>query len=277
MSALVSIIVPCYKQADYLPETLESVLAQTYQNWECIIVNDGSPDNTDEVAESFLEKDLRFKYVQQSNMGLSMARNNGIAHSEGYFILPLDGDDIIEPTYLEKAIDWFIHYPETKLVYCKARFFDYINEDWELEDYTYDNLIWRNCIFCSAVFKRMDYDKTNGYNSNMQYGYEDWDFWLTFLNREDKVHRINEVLFLYRIKEESMTTLLHQHHLSQAYLQIFKNHREIYEPFCDRLFLYDHVKEENNRLNTQIQNLRESHAYRLGKYILRPFSIIRKK
>ena len=72
---LVSIIVPCYNQAQYLPETLDSVLAQTYPYWECIIVNDGSPDNTEEIAKHYCEKDSRFKYVYKENGGLSSARN----------------------------------------------------------------------------------------------------------------------------------------------------------------------------------------------------------
>ena len=104
---LVSVIVPCYKQAHFLPETLNAVLNQTYDNWECIIVDDGSPDNTIEVANSFILRDKRFKLVSQENQGLAMARNNGIAASRGYFILPLDSDDMIDSTYLEKAVDYF--------------------------------------------------------------------------------------------------------------------------------------------------------------------------
>ena len=67
MNPLVSIIVPCYNQAQYLPETLDSVLAQTYPYWECIIVNDGSPDNTEEIAKHYCEKDNRFKYLFKEN------------------------------------------------------------------------------------------------------------------------------------------------------------------------------------------------------------------
>lgn len=276
-TALVSVIVPCYKQADYLPETLYSVLAQTYPSWECIIVNDGSPDNTEVIAKQFMDKDPRFKYVKQSNMGVSMARNNGIAHSNGYYILPLDGDDIIEPTYLEKAVDWFTQFPETKLVYCKARFFGQVNTYWDLEQYNYDRLIWRNCIFCSALYKRVDFDKTYGYNPNMTHGFEDWDFWLSLLDKTDTVHRIDEVLFLYRIKQESRSTDLHKQHLKQAYLQVFNNHREIYEPFCDRLFLFEDLYERNNNLKSELQGLRASRAYRLGKSLIRPFSFLKSK
>lgn len=104
MNPLVSIIVPCYNQAQYLPEALQTVLEQTYQNWECIIVNDGSPDNTELVAKEWLAKDSRFKYIYKENGGLSSARNVGIENSKGEFILPLDADDKISNNYLEECV-----------------------------------------------------------------------------------------------------------------------------------------------------------------------------
>lgn len=73
--SLISVIVPCYNQAQYLDECLQSVLDQTYQNWECIIVNDGSPDNTEEIALRWTKKDSRFRYLKKENEGLSSARN----------------------------------------------------------------------------------------------------------------------------------------------------------------------------------------------------------
>ena len=104
MSKLVSIIVPCYNQAYFLSEALESVLNQTYSNWECIIVNDGSPDNTKTVASKWCDKDKRFNYVEKKNGGLSSARNAGIAISKGEYILPLDADDIIHESFLSKLV-----------------------------------------------------------------------------------------------------------------------------------------------------------------------------
>lgn len=90
---LISIIVPCYNQSQYLDECLQSVLDQTYPDWECIIVNDGSPDNTEEVARKWVEKDVRFKYFYKENGGLSSARNFGILKSEGVFVFFIDADD----------------------------------------------------------------------------------------------------------------------------------------------------------------------------------------
>lgn len=95
MNPLISVIVPCYNQAQYLDECLQSVLDQTYQNWECIIVNDGSPDHTEEVAKKWLEKDNRFRYIYKENGGLSSARNAGIREAKGEYLFFLDCDDLL--------------------------------------------------------------------------------------------------------------------------------------------------------------------------------------
>lgn len=272
---LVSIVVPCYKQGEYLSETLDAVLAQSYQHWECIIVNDGSPDNTEEVARCYLEKDPRFRYVNQENKGLSSARNTGIANSNGDFILPLDSDDLIAPSYLEKCIDRFSSSPETKLVYCEAEKFGKENGYWALPQYDYDRLIWNNCIFCAAMFRRDDYDKTKGYNENMRNGYEDWDFWLSLLKKEDVVYRIDEVLFYYRVKNVSMVTESSSRYLNDNLLLLCRNHPDVYEPYKDRLVLYHQQSEMIPDLQNEIKRISSSYAYRLGKTLLKPFSWIK--
>lgn len=244
-NSLVSIIVPCYKQAHLLPETLDSVLKQTYRNWECVIVNDGSSDNTSEVANQYIMKDKRFVLLEQENQGLAMARNNGIKKSQGQYILPLDSDDLIEPSYIEKAIDYFEKNPNTKLVYCKADRFDQKREFWNLPDYKYELEIWQNVIFCSAVYRRSDYDKTIGYNPNMKGGFEDWDFWLSFLKKEDVVYRIPEILFHYRFQKKSMLSNASKNK-DHLYAQIYFNHKEVYSEY-----LQDIVLLKNELLNKE--------------------------
>ena len=276
----VSVIVPCYNQAQYLPETLDSVLAQTYQNWECVIVNDGSPDNTEEIATEYLGKDRRFKYLKQENKGLAAARNAGIQHSSGQYILPLDSDDLILPTYIEKAVNHFIQVPETKLVYCRAELFGVQNCEWTLPPYSYDTLIWRNCIFCSAIYRRQDYDATIGYNPNMKYGLEDWDFWLSLLNQHDIVCRIEEVLFCYRTKNNSMVTGLVKEHTEDMYIQLYKNHKELYEPYMEnyksRIVLNKEIASELHTAEAELLRLRNAKAYRVGKLLLKPLSFFKK-
>lgn len=204
----ISIIVPCYNQAQYLDECLQSVLDQTYQNWECIIVNDGSPDNTEEVALAWTQKDSRFKYVKKENGGLSSARNAGIKNSVGEYILPLDADDKISEDYIQLGIQRFIDYPETKLVYCNAWLFGTTNCLWNLPEYSYFEMLFANQIFCSAIFKKKDWIRAKGYDETIRIGLEDWDFWLRILSKESIVVKLPIVGFFYRKKEVSMITEL---------------------------------------------------------------------
>lgn len=226
--SLVSIIVPCYKQAIYLDEALQSVLAQKYSNWECIIINDGSPDNTEELALTYCKNDPRFFYLSKKNGGLSAARNSGIQSSNGKYILPLDADDKISPDYLNQAIPILDEDDIVRLVYSKASYFGAINGEWKMKPYSFDALLRFNMIFCSAVFRRVDFDKTNGYNPNMKKGLEDWDFWLSLLKPEDKVIQLPDVHFFYRIKEKSMLTSITEEQYDELFIQIFKNHLDLY-------------------------------------------------
>jgi glycosyltransferase involved in cell wall biosynthesis len=204
MSSKVSIIVPCYNQAQYLDEALQSVLDQTYINWECIIVNDGSLDNAEEVAKQWVEKDIRFVYLKKKNGGLSSARNAGIANAQGEFILPLDADDKIASSYVELAIESFQEDASLKVVYCKAEEFGERVGLWQLQPFSLIDLAQYNMIFCSAMYKKLDWELVGGYDVNMIYGLEDWEFWIAILKKGGNVKCLDEVGFFYRIKAESM-------------------------------------------------------------------------
>ena len=267
MPPLVSVIVPCYNKANYLSETLDSVLNQTYSNWECIVINDGSPDNTKEIAEFYTQKDNRFKYLHQDNQGVSIARNNGINASSGDYILPLDADDIIEPSYIQKAIDYYLSNPSTKLVYCKYDTFGLQIGEAKVPKYSYEELLWTCMIPCSSVFRRYDFDKTSGYNPDMKTGYEDWDFLLSFLDKESIVYQLDEILFHYR-KTESSRNNIADKHSEELFIQVYKNHKSIYEPYVERVII-DHHK--YNTEKTHAMEIYDTRAYRLGYSILHPF------
>lgn len=272
MLPLVSIIVPCYKKAQFLPEALDSVSKQTYLNWECIIINDGSPDETETISLSYSHKDSRFKYIYQENKGVSSARNNGIAFSSGEYILPLDADDIIEPTYVEKAINHFINYPSTKLVYCKCDIFGINNFDAENDDYSFDDILWNCMIHCSSVFRRSDFDKTSGYNPEMDIGYEDWDFLLSFLEKDSIVYRIDEYLFHYRITSNSRNISADKQ-CDKLWIQIYHNHEELYAPYAERIIMYKKMCEREKKHAIEIYN---TPSYKLGYRILHPFAKIKR-
>ena len=195
----VSIIVAIYNQADFLKDSVNSALAQTYKNTEIIIVNDGSLDNTKEVAQDLNENNKNIRvYNLDKNRGVVFARNFGIKYAEGEYILPLDGDDIIEPTYVEKAVQILDNNPDVGIVYSRARLFGAKNEYWDLPEPTLDNFVYTNCIFACALFKKSDFIRAGKYKEDFKTGYEDWDLWLSFLELGLKPYRIDEILFNYR-------------------------------------------------------------------------------
>jgi len=276
MSDKVSIIVPCYNQAQYLPETLDSVLAQTYVNWECIIVNDGSSDDTENVSKLFCKKDKRFRYIYKKNGGVSSARNIGIKNSSGELILPLDSDDIIADQYLEKAIEHFKLFPNTKLVYCKVQLIGNGTGEWGLPNYNYEVFLFENMIFCSAFYKRKDYDLTNGYNEDYKTGLEDWDFWLTLLNENDIVYTIPEICFYYRIRDSSRTRSLTNETFQILHRKIYQDHKEKYLNYiADLIWQNPQIQSQHNyilTLENEIKRIHDTKAYKLGKLLLKPFN-----
>jgi len=253
---IVSVIIPCYNQANYLPETLESLFQQTYSHWEAIIVNDGSPDDTEKIALEYVEKDQRIHYIYKDNGGLSSARNKGIEYARGEFILPLDADDIIKPEYIEKALDAFKQNPQTKLVYCQAVFFGEIVGEWNLVYQGYKNLLVGNAIFCSSIYRKADYLKVGGYDENMRSGYEDWEFYIRLLDEDSIVFQIPLPLFNYRIKANSMSASANQKDARfKTQYYIYTKHLAIYSAYfsgvLDSLQELTYLRKKRERYNNK--------------------------
>ncbi len=226
-NGLVSVIMPCYNQADYLPEALNSIISQTYPYWECIIINDGSRDHSEKVAKEYSQKDSRIRYFYQENAGVIAARNNAIEEAIGEFILPLDADDTISFNYMEKAVHVLKADSSCKIVYGKAWLTGEKNEPFILPPYSLEGLLRNNCIFNSAIYRHKDFNDVGGYNPNMKEGYEDWNLWLSLLENGGYAHKLNEVVYYYRIQTQSRTTEADLNGLKLR-LQILENHKELY-------------------------------------------------
>lgn len=260
---LVSVIVPCFNQGEYIAEALNSVFAQTYLNWECIIVNDGSTDDTELIASQYTHKDARFKYIYQENKGLPGARNAGINNSTGTYILPLDADDYIDAGYLLKAIEIFTNDDNVKLVYCNAQKFGAENGDWFLPDYNYIDLLKGNLIFCSAVLKKSAFLNAGMYDDLMLGGLEDWELWIRLLDEQAIVKKLPETCFFYRTKQVSMNRIDRVKIEEQKY-KIFSKHINIYKKhFPSPITLL----EENKVLRAMYKN---SFDYRIGNFLVNP-------
>lgn len=256
---LVSIIIPCYNQGEYLPEALESLSNQTYNNWECIIVNDGSTDDTEKVASEWIKKDSRFKYYFKDNSGLSDTRNFAISKAIGIYILPLDTDDKIGCNYLKEGVE-ILDNTDYSVVYCEAEYFGKQNGKWHLPEFSDDNILKNNIVFCSSIFKKSDFDKTLGYNKNMIYGFEDWDLWISFLKIGCKFYKIPKVHFYYRVKENSMIDDMNKDakKKEKMYNQIFLNHQDFFIKKIGNPIL--------NKLELDI--IKNSYSYKIGSIIM---------
>jgi len=268
MQNLVSIIVPCYNQSQYLDECLQSVLEQTYHNWECIIVNDGSTDVTDDVVKKWLEADERFIYIQKINGGVSSARNIGIEKSRGKWILPLDGDDKIGNRYLELASKEF---DNQDIIYCKADYFGEKNE--AIIQYNFDKslILLENQLFCTSFFKKSDWEKVNGFDEKMNNGYEDWEFWIRMisLRKTCNVKRLDYKGFFYRIKTVSKNTQAMYINDSEIKTYIYLKHQNLY---LENLGNFVDLLHENMKLQLKIIHLKEilnSKRYRVVNKIFK--------
>lgn len=271
-TSVVSVIVPCYNHGNYLGECLGSILKQCYTQWECIIVDNGSTDNTKQVADNFVQKDNRFKYIYAAQNGVSFARNTGIKNSIGKYILPVDADDRIASVYIEKAVGAIEKDDNIKIVYCNAQLFGEVNRDWTLPEFSLKNILIENIIFCSALFRRKDYDKSNGYNEQMVEGFEDWDFWLDILKGEGEVVKLPEVYFFYRIKPTSRNHTLDIEKQKKLREKIYQNHKELYNKILENADFVFEFYDLQNKYNT----LKQSADLKAGKYILSPIRFIKK-
>lgn len=140
MLPLVSVIIPYYNDGKYIHETLESVKNQTYQNVEIILVDDGSTEE-DSIRIFDDLKRLGFKTYRQENAGPSVARNNAISHSKGKYVLPVDADDKIDSTYIEKAVIYMEEHEQCGIVYCQAKFFGMRRGLWNLPKYSLKQML----------------------------------------------------------------------------------------------------------------------------------------
>ncbi|MDY3350459.1 glycosyltransferase [Riemerella anatipestifer] len=259
----VSIIVSCYNQAQYLDECLQSVWDQTYTDWECIIVDDGSPDHTEEVTRRWIEKDQRFVYLKKENGGLSSARNFGIKHAQGFWILPLDADDKIGNRYLELASEKFEQYD---LIYCFIELFGAEQKKMEVPFFDKQRLLYSNPFSCSCLFPKEKWEKIGGYDETLVYGMEDWEFWINMIyNTPTKVYRLDYIGFYYRRKQISMNVEMNANVQRQREVKEYflEKHRAHYVAVFDRLNEMDFALRKNRHSLNQYEKM--LHGSLLGR------------
>lgn len=213
MKPLVSIIIPTYNRAGIIGETLESIIKQSFSDWECIIVDDGSIDSTEAVVKEYTEKDSRFKYYRRPHeiiKGANSCRNYGFKKSAGKYINWFDSDDLYLPTALNTAVGAFLE--NTAVVVCKLEFIDLITKSKikesnilstkVLEDY----YLGKITFYISGPFwKRSFLENQKELFDEQISNLDDWDFNLRMLYQEPDINYVNQPLIQYRIHENSLS------------------------------------------------------------------------
>lgn len=276
---LISIIIPCYNQGAFLNETLLSVYNQTYSNWECIIVNDGSTDNSEKIAKDWADKDNRFKYFNKENSGVSAARNFAIEKVNGTYIQFLDADDLLDTQKLElsiKALDkqsnenkqivisnfrmFSTNANKTKEPYCS------LNE----ELFSFENLIYKwnesfsipiHCGFFEAsLFKNIRFPE----NLTAQ---EDWIVWVKLFKIPINAIFLNEPLALYRENPKSRTmarSIFKDQIIAYEMFKTILSENEFYS--LSKVLISRYFKEQET-LKKRLQSVKNSNSYQTGLMI----------
>lgn len=208
--ALVSVIIPCYNHAHFLPHALRSVLAQTYADWESVIVDDGSTDNTHEVALAF--QDSRIRYLYQENKGLSAARNVGIRAAQGQFLAFLDADDEWEPDFLIQCLSVLQARKDLIGVYTLNSFID-LSDQYLIKsngecvsenEFRQRNLEGGFFPVHAALIRTVIVHRIGGFDEQLT-SEEDWDFWIKASSQGD-LSCVALPLARYRVHPGSMST-----------------------------------------------------------------------
>lgn len=282
-SPLVSVIVPCYNQGHFLTDALKSVQCQTYPNWECLIINDGSSDNTRVMATELAGADRRFRYIEQENRGLSGARNRGLVESSGEFVQFLDADDAIKASKFEKQVQAAV--ATNGLVVVSCDYYRAVETDLGQEQPTRyvdprfkgdDALMelatrWEtaglsippHCFLFDARFFREHGIRFDERLPN----HEDWDCWMRIFALHPRVVFVDEKLAIYRLQTASMCTNVSK--MRKGYLKALSK----------QLALNRHIPALANALRQKRHEVRRVYRkyaldYRIMRFILRTCRVL---
>ena len=283
---LVSIIIPCYNQGLFLDETLQSVYNQIYKNWECIIVDDGSTDNSATTAKKWAAKDSRFQYFFKENSGVSDARNFGMQCATGEYIQFLDSDDFLMTEKLSKSMEE-IAVQKVDIICTNFMMFSTFDKplqeafsDLASYSFNFDSIVryWNSgfTVPLHCFLTKRSYFDNIGFPSGLS-AQEDWVIWVLIFQKNPTIYFLNESLALYRIHDSSRTSFRDVFPETLQAIRFLKNKLSC----VDFEFLYEATIEKFNARLTHAQsvhnNLKASNTYFAGtiiKKILTTFSLL---
>ena len=251
---LVSVVVAAYNYGNFIHETLNSVLAQTYSNWECLVIDDGSTDNTSDIVKAFCIQDSRFSYHYHSNRGLPATRNVGIHLAKGDFFQWLDADDLLERDKLKKQIEVFELKPNIDIVYSDLRYFydgkpekliysPNFNRPWTLKKSgkTQDLIKFMliSCVIMPSMplLRRQVVEKVGGFNEAYKF-VEDWNFWLRIFIQDFNI-------FYLKAENSKILMRLHANSMTKSRLNMINGFLKLRNEF-NSFEVLDKLKNFNN-------------------------------
>lgn len=289
-SDLVSIIIPCYNQGAFLNETLLCIYNQTYSNWECLIINDGSTDNSESIARTWVNKDDRFKYFYKENGGVSAARNLGLEKVNGNYIQFLDSDDLLDRRKLELSL-FYLNESEKeirKLVISNFRMF--ANDSKKTKEpycklneqvFNFENLLYNwnesfsipiHCgFFETSLFESIRFPE----NLTAQ---EDWIVWVKLFKLNIETFFLDKPLAFYRQNQNSRTmtkSFLDDQIKAYYHLKVLLDEKEFHQFSIVLISRYFKTQEEYKK---RLAIVKKSRSYQTGlmvKKVLKTLGLLK--
>jgi glycosyltransferase involved in cell wall biosynthesis len=224
-----SFIVTCCNLGAFLDEVLDSLFAQTVQDFEVVVVNDGSTDGLTCHLLANLDRP-RTRVVHSERRGLPGARNFGVGHARGRFLCMVDADDLLEPSYLERSLQVLESRPDVAFASHWLRAFGDEAWDWMPTDCGFPALLHANTVNGAALLRREVFDRVGGFDESMVEGCEDWEFWIRVVGSGFQGVILPEFLFRYRRRLDSMSRTMHAiPGMPALYRQLVERHPDTFK------------------------------------------------
>ncbi|MBS7231898.1 glycosyltransferase family 2 protein [Flavobacterium psychroterrae] len=280
IASLVSIIIPTFNRENLIKETLESILFQSYTNWECIIVDDGSTDNTVEVVREFIKNDSRFSFYNLEHKGVSYARNHALSKIKGEFVQFLDSDDLLHENKIKESLSVLasIHHLKHKIVISNFMMFrdDLVNLEQPFcklspEQFTFEKVLYDWDFQFNIPIHCGFFHKSNFENFRFQSelgAKEDWIMWLKIFKNNPEVIFVDLPLAYYRYHEKNMTKdfdhMKSNFFYSFPILKTMLSQNE-FEAFL--IFLIEKYYQQSRENALQLKKYKHSTSYKTGNKI----------
>ena len=268
MEPKVSIVIPCYNLGQYLDEAVKSVLNQTFQDFEVIIINDGSTDHgTNKLLCNYHKPKTSIYHTP--NRGLPAARNYGIERASGQYICCLDADDKFHQKFLEKSFRVLETDRSGKIGIVTSYYQRFGNSKSKIKviDFNPFALAVQNQFYCASLFRKSCWEQAGGYNPELS-ALEDWDFWLSIIALGYRWATLHEILFYYRDRSDSM---INQPSVKKSTLlpAIIDRHRDYFHDNAQNI-LEEYVHHQVVLLNFHTRMLRRHKLFKPLKYLFFP-------